>query len=72
MNTYQFSWCVCSFDQECNIEASSKEKAINIFKENVKNVWELNKPYVFNLNSKYKNKWIKENIKINFKENDNN
>lgn len=32
MKRFMFSWCVCSFDQECIIEAKTEEEAREIFK----------------------------------------
>jgi len=68
MKVYQFSWCVCSFDQECNVEASSKEKAIEIFSKKNKFVWKNNEPSISCLNKTYTKDWIKKNIKIHYSE----
>ena len=71
MNVYQFSWCVCSFDQECNIAASTEEIAKKIFKEKVigeNTTWAANHAHVYNLNDKYTKQYIDNNIKIHYSE----
>lgn len=71
MNVYRFSWCVCSFDQEANILASTEEIAKAIFKEKVtgnNTTWAANYALCYCLNEKYTQSYIDANVKINFSE----
>lgn len=71
MNVYRFTWCVCSFDQECNILASTEEIAKAIFKEKIigdNTTWAANHAYCYCLNGRYTQEHIDKNVKIHFSE----
>jgi hypothetical protein len=70
MKVYQFSWCVCSFDQQCNIKASNKKKAKEIFKKEVigeDTTWAANHAHCWCLNDTYKKAYL-DKLTIHYSE----